>query len=350
MYVRSPDALTRQTAQPQSLSALGRPSNLSIRRLVLTFLVAALAGLTMGCGAVESVTGASAVSRSRAGSDAELYVEEAYEEAPSIDYGEYEAADAAPKAQSPAGSSPGQWSAAQSERRLIFRADLDLEVEDPRAAAEDARKFVEARGGFLERMEVDGMDTDQTAFAVLRVPQEEYEATLDHLRDSAVEVLRDESARTDVTQEYVDIEARLTNLKAAETELRELMAEARETGGTTEDIITIYRELTNIRGDIEGLQAQLDALAEQVALSTIHVSFLPIPAGPAEVVDEWRPGQVFRDARTDLVRALRGLTDTGIYLVVAVLPVLVVLGVIFGLIIWLARGLRRRLGRDRTAQ
>lgn len=233
-----------------------------------------------------------------------------------------------------AGESAAAGLAADTGRKLIFSADLSLVVEDPAAVIQDARQWVEARGGFVEQSEI---QLGGYASLVLRVPQQAYEDTLAHLRALAVEVQRDESGRVDVTQQFADLDARLTNLKAAEVELRALMTEARELGGTAEDVMTVYRQITETRGQIDSLQAQFNVLSEQIALSTIQVQLKAVPEAPRSVAERWRPDLVLQRARSDLVSAMKDIADAAIYFAVAIAPVLVILLIALWIAVWILR-------------
>jgi hypothetical protein len=304
--------------------------------------------LVAACGAMGSDEMDSQAIAVGSGLPAGTMIEEAAYEYEEAEYAAAEDADYADEGFAGESTAGGELAAAQAKRKLIFRANLDLEVEDTRAAIDDARRFVEARGGFVESAEIYESGLGTAASIVLRVPQESYEETLGHLRELAVEVLSDSSGRTDVTRQHADMDARLANLNAAEAELRDMMEMVRETGGEAEDVLAVFRQLTEIRGEIESLQAQLDTLSEQVALSTIHVEFEPVPAGPAEVARGWRPGLVFRRARTDLVSALQSVTDALIYFTVALAPVLLILAVLFAIVVWVIRAIRRLFRRERT--
>ena len=157
----------------------------------------------------------------------------------------------------------------------------------------------------------------------------------------SVEVLEDQSERSDVTAQHADLSARLENLETAEAELRELMSSVRESGGNTEDVLAIHRQVTETRGQIDSLQGQLDVLSEQVALSTITVSLEPEPVPPIEAVAAWRPGLTFQRAQADLVSALQSLTNAAIYVSVALLPLLILVGlgayVVYRVIMYLRR-------------
>ena len=90
-----------------------------------------------------------------------------------------------------------------------------------------------------------------------------------------------------------------------------------------------------------GHRSVINALDEQVALSTIIVELVPVPDDPGEVVEGWRPGRVFREARSDLANSLKSIADFGIYFTVAVLPMLLLLAALIAVAYWVIRTLRR---------
>ncbi len=245
-----------------------------------------------------------------------------------MDAAEMSVSQGVPMPEAPADMAAGNTAVAFAERKLIFTGDMGLRVEDVAVAMAAARTWTEAHAGFVEQESVAGEGSSAYGQMTLRVPQDEYEATRQQLRELAAEVLDDNSQRQDVTGQYADLDARLKNLKATEAELQELLTQVREEGGGAEAILAVYRELTNVRGQIESLQAQIDTLGEQVALSTLRVRFEPPPTSAAEVTESWAPGRVFRQALADLAGAFQWLGNVLIYLVVTapfwILPVLAV--------------------------
>ncbi len=101
----------------------------------------------------------------------------------------------------------------------------------------------------------------------------------------------------DVTEEYVDVEARLTNLEALETELRALLAEVRQdAAGKPAALLQVYDEIGCTREEIELIAGRQRLLDDLVALATITVTVKPSPI-VAPVVDEgWQPEATVREA------------------------------------------------------
>jgi hypothetical protein len=236
----------------------------------------------------------------------------------------------------------------QAERKLIFTGDMTLAVAEVAVAMRQAREWAQSHGGWVDAESVAGMDgVSGDGMMTLRVPQEQFEPARAYLRSIAAEVRSENSRREDVTGQYADLTARLENLQAAEVELREILSQAREEGSTAEEVLTIYRQLTEVRGQIDALQAQIDTLSEQVAMSTLHVTFLAPSPTAASVSEAWTPGTVLEQALADLVSGLQSLADAGIYLVVTsplwLLPLAVLLFLLW--LLWLLwRRLRRRAG------
>jgi hypothetical protein len=244
---------------------------------------------------------------------------------------------------SAAPANPGQMNAiaAATKRQLIFTGDMSLQVADVARAMREAHEWVEAHEGWVDAESVSGEDEAQGGMT-LRVPQAQYEPTRDHLRTLALDVVADRSQRQDVTGQHADLSARLKNLQATEVELREMLSQAREQGESTDDVLNIYAKLSEVRGNVEAMQSQLSTLEEQVAMSTLTVTFLPPPASPQTVTKGWQPGAVLQRALADLVAGLQRLVDMAIYLVVtAPLWLLPLLGLV--LVLWIARRVWRRV-------
>jgi hypothetical protein len=255
-------------------------------------------------------------------------------------------ADALREAQGKAASIGPGAGVAFTERKLVFNGDMSLQVEKVPDAMSAARTWAEGHGGFVdsENTTAGGEGEAPSGTMSLRVPREQYEASRTFLRGLAKVVLVDHSARQDVTGQYADLQARLKNLQAAETELQELLRTTREGGGKSEDVLNVFNRLTEVRGQIDQLQAQLDTMSEQVALSTVNVSFVSPPASAATVSQGWQPGAVFQRALADLVLGLEALANVAIYLVVTA-PFWIALAVV----VWLAYRVLRRLRRRKES-
>ncbi len=155
-------------------------------------------------------------------------------------------------------------------RQRTFTANLSLGVDEVDRAVEQATEAVSSVGGFTATAEVD-LEGDRQASASYRVPADQFDAALDAL--SELGEVRTKDVRTDdVTAEYADLESRVAALRTSVERLQGFLAQATDVG----QIATIEAELTRREAELESTEGQRRALADQVALSTISVSFQPL--------------------------------------------------------------------------
>ena len=110
-----------------------------------------------------------------------------------------------------------------------------------------------------------------------------------------------------MTDQFIDLEARLTNLEALEVELRALLAEVEQQRDADPDkLLRVYNEIAGVRGQIEQIQGQLNYLEDVVDLATLTIGLTPTPAAVPIVEDTWEPVEVARGALRSLVVALQG--------------------------------------------
>lgn len=212
---------------------------------------------------------------------------------------------------------------------VIRTAELSVRVDDVRAAADEAARLAAAAGGGREAEQRSGDDERASAVLTLRVPPRAFDSTI-----TALGALGDERSRTlgaqDVTDQVVDLEARLATQRASVDRVRALLDEAQALG----EVVQIEGELTKRTADLEALQARLDALTTQVDLSTVVLR-----------LDSER-GPVAAGGALGFTDGLRGgwgaLTATGRLLAVtagALLPFLP-LALLGALVLWRARSRR----------
>lgn len=229
------------------------------------------------------------------------------------------------------------------ERKVIYNADLTLIVADTEATAGRIDQMAGELDGYVANLNAYRGEGDILYYNItLRIPAQQFDAARAALRDMAVRVDNESIHTDDVTDQYFDIEARLRTLRATETELLALLQETRERGGEVEDIMSIYRELTEIQSEIESLQGQLNRLDKLIALSTITINLRPDELAQP-ITSQWRPLETLRDSFRTLINVLRGLVDLLIGFVVVVLPTLVVLAIPVLLILFALRWIIRRL-------
>lgn len=157
-----------------------------------------------------------------------------------------------------------------ADRKIISTGNLTVEVEDVESAVTAVEALAESMGGYVEQLSRSGGDEFSQASLTLRVPQGQFGSTYDRLR-ALGEVLNEHQGSEDVSEQFIDLEARLNSALREEQSFLNLLGRA----ATVSDVLTIERELARVRSDIERYQGQLDFLSRRVDLSTIWVELVP---------------------------------------------------------------------------
>jgi hypothetical protein len=205
--------------------------------------------------------------------------------------------------------------------------------------------MAEEMGGFVVTSQLSqvplesGLDVPHVLMTI-RVPAERLDEALGRIRqESQREPLRQNTDSQDVTKDYTDLESRLRNLEAAETQLQTIM----EAATKTEEVLQVYNELKSVREQIEIIKGQMQFYEQSAALSAITIDLTAEEAILPLTIGRWQPVGVARDALQALINALKILANIAIWTVILILPLLFLIALPFYVLI---RLLRRR-GRAR---
>lgn len=154
-------------------------------------------------------------------------------------------------------------------RRIIYNGELELIVEDFSPIAVHVEEVASRYDGYVAKSQLRGR-TGQPRGGVwtVRVPAPRFAEAMKALEELG-EVRRAASTSQDVTAEFYDLEARLNNKRLEE---KRLLVHLEQTTGKLDEILTVERELSRVRGEIEQLQGRLRLLTDLAALSTITLT------------------------------------------------------------------------------
>lgn len=246
-------------------------------------------------------------------------------------------------AESPAGYGAADEEKARiAERMVIHTVDLRLIVKDTQTSLEAVQNLAGELGGYVASSRTWHTDEQLSASLTLRVPADRLNTTLEKLRALALEVDSESVSGEDVTQEYVDLEARLRNEEAYEKELLALLTETRERTSKAEDILAVYERLTEVRGRIEQIKGRMQYLENMSAMATITVELIPSELMQPITVAGWHPTGTARSAIRALINALQFFADAAIWIILFGLPVLIIISLPFAALWYVIRWLRRR--------
>jgi hypothetical protein len=227
------------------------------------------------------------------------------------------------------------------DRMIVRTADLSLVVQDAEDSVAQIKDIVGGVGGYVVDLRMWRDQEQMRGTITVRVPAESLDEALVKFKGLAVKVQSESGGSQDVTQEYTDLGAQLRNLEATEQELRELLATVRERTGKAEDILAVYNQLTQIRGQIEQLKGRMQYLERTAAMSAVTIELIPDVLAAPITVGGWRPSETVSKALRSLVQTLRLLVDAAIWIVLYVLPVVVVILVPLAGLVFLWRRMKK---------
>lgn len=200
-----------------------------------------------------------------------------------------------------------------SERMIIYNAYISLETTDINGVLAKIRDLAENYGGYVAGSSRSTYGVQATADVTIRVPKDKFHAAVQEIEGYG-KVLDERTTSEDVTEQYIDLKARLENLESQEKRLQEILDMAK----TVEEVLEVERELERVRGEIERFQGQINYLERSVAMSVITVSLIepPPPFTPSGV--DW--GETLETAISGFSAVLRGL----IILTVSLLPIAII--------------------------
>lgn len=164
----------------------------------------------------------------------------------------------------------------EETRLLVRRAAMDVVVEDVARAAARAQSVLVGANGYVER----DQRSERSASFTLRVPERSLDAVLDSLATLGSVASRTVSAE-DVTEQSIDLDARLQSLIATRDRLRQLHDKATTVG----EVIAVEHELARVEGEVDSLEGRLKHLRSSAALATIELSIRrKVVLGPLGVI------------------------------------------------------------------
>jgi hypothetical protein len=235
----------------------------------------------------------------------------------------------------PAAAGSSQTDPPTADRQIIYRATLVLHVEDFAAAEKRIAELIKTTGGYVAQFREDRpYGSHRGGHWTVRVPVPQFDRFLDEVGRLGVAQQRERHA-DDVTEEYVDLAARLKNKQQLETRLLELVAKRTD---EIKDVIAVEAELSRVREEIERMQGRLRYLTDRVALTTIEITaYERRDYRPPEATLAGRIAFTFWQS-LDLMRLM---VEGCLLVLVGILPWLVAFLLMVFPVAWLARRPKR---------
>ena len=213
----------------------------------------------------------------------------------------------------------------QTDKKIIKNGDLTLKVNNADdAAAKISEVAKNNKGEVFSSSFYQSASNVKSGTITVKVPVANFEKTFAEIKKVAALVVRESISGQDVTEQYVDLKAQLTNRQAEEQLYIKILNQAQK----IDDVLAVTRQLATVRGNIEQLQGKIKYLESQTDMSTISAQLSEDQN--ITVVDSWRPWQVIKDSLNSLVKGLQGFVDFLIRFFIVLLPFII----IWAIIIW----------------
>ncbi len=233
-----------------------------------------------------------------------------------------------------------------ADRKIIRNANLSMEVNSTTEASHRVTSIAESHGGFVvtseskQREDADPAKRTLDIKLVVRIPATQFGPALDEIRGLANNVREENVTGQDVTEEFLDLEARIKTQRALEQQFLDIMKQAHK----VEDALEVQRQLADVRTDIEKLEGRKLFLENRASLSTITVN---IEAPKQITVSTTGFGRELRETVSDGIDVGAAVILFLIRFVIVMVPVTLFVLLPLGLVL---RYLVRRAKRIRMAE
>ncbi|MBY9081430.1 DUF4349 domain-containing protein [Paenibacillus sp. HN-1] len=255
------------------------------------------------------------------------------------------AVDGSTEGNTAAGGFAGGDLAAGLNKKLIYHANLNMEVESYEKAQSDVRNRVNLAGGYIIGFTETVSDAEQGGTFVLKVPAAGFSSFLDSLDKIKHKSIQRNIEGQDVSEEYVDLEARLKAKQLLESHYVEFMKKATKAS----DLVSFASELSQVQEEIEQIKGRMRYIDQNVLYSTVELRLYE-PGEDAQNLQKHEDEPLLGRAGD----ALRGTLNTlssmfqWVFIVLAgALPLLVAAVIILAFFLWWRRSRLRKGGESR---
>jgi hypothetical protein len=214
-----------------------------------------------------------------------------------------------------------------ADRNLILTAKIDMRSKDPWATSDRAQAIASGLGGDVLNLTQSGSGDTRSASLTIRVPSSRFADALQQLRTLEGEVQTSGVSAQDVTDQFVDLQARLAAKQAEEQRYLAILNRA----NTIDEILKVDASLSSVRTQVEQLTGQINSIKQRTDYSTISMSIATIAVLPGDTTTKaWDPAKTVTRALAALGAMMQVFADVVIWLLVfGWLPLLALAAVVF---------------------
>jgi PKD repeat protein len=154
------------------------------------------------------------------------------------------------------------------DRMIVRTGDISMVVESVQTTIDNITRLANDSKGFVVSSRTWLSGEALNGSISIRVPAGDYESVLKAVRAMAIEVTSENTSSSDVTEEYMDLTARLGNLEATEQQLLQIMSRAT----TVEDVLKVQAQLSSTREQIESTKARIQYIERTTSTSLLNIN------------------------------------------------------------------------------
>ena len=197
------------------------------------------------------------------------------------------------------------------DRMVVQNSNISLLVDNVVDVQKKIIKKAQELGGYMVSTSLRNPQDVASSTVTVRVPSIKLESALEYYRSLSQKVVSESLLGYDVTDQYVDNEARLEIYAKTKAKYESILDKAT----LVKDILEVQKELTNIQSSIDYLKGQQIYLEKTAEMSkiTIYIAAdeLELPYAPSEA---WRPQVIFKKAVRSLIGTFRSIGSLAIWL------------------------------------
>ena len=211
-----------------------------------------------------------------------------------------------------------------ADRNLILTANISMRSKDPWATSDRAQAITIGLGGDVLNLNQSGKGDNRSATLTMRVPASRFSDALRQLKELDGEVVTSNVSGQDVTDQFVDLQARLAAKQTEEQRYLALLARA----STVDEILKVDAALGVVRTQVEQLTGQINSIKSRTEFSTIVFAVTPLdPLTPPDTGKAWDPAKTVARALAALAAMFQVFADLTIWLLIFGWIPLIALGV-----------------------
>ncbi|MFB1050321.1 DUF4349 domain-containing protein [Paraliobacillus sp. JSM ZJ581] len=216
---------------------------------------------------------------------------------------------------------------AETDRKIIYHANVSLEVKDFQGTVERLEKEINGAGGYIvssDSYQIEKNIHEGTITA--RIPQEQFEDFINMVEKSDMKVTQKNISGEDVTEQYVDLESRLKSKQVVEKRLLAFIEQAEK----TEDLLKISNDLANVQEEIEQITGKMNYLNNKSDFATVS---LHIQESRVDIVQDGdlNTGEKVKEQMKRSVNFLLSVGSGMIVFLVGNLPILIIIAIAGGI-------------------